>query len=234
MFKKLLIVSLLLFSACSSPADTDDFSGGQADSGLSTDQSQVDTSTITPPQVSDDTSLTQPEMQKTPQKGDHIATINTSMGDIKVVLYADEVSETVKNFEELAKSGKYDKTIFHRVIKDFMIQGGDIENMGGYGGYSYKGKGTSFADDFKDNLKVVRGALCMANSGKNTNGSQFFIVQAKDGASWLNGKHTVFGFVYEGMDVVDKIAAVKVLMPGYKDKPETDIVLKGVTLDTFK
>lgn len=228
MVKKLLITSLLLFSACSLPVASQEPAVIPTDSDQSLDQ-QSDTPTEAQLQPAAD-SLTQTEMQKAPKKGDHVATLKTNMGDIKVVLYNNEVAETVKNFEELSKSGKYDGTIFHRVIKDFMIQGGDIENMGGYGGYSYKGKGTTFPDDFKDNLKVVRGALCMANSGPNTNGSQFFIVQAKDGASWLNGHHTVFGFVYEGMDVVDKIATTKTL-PG--DKPVNDVVLEGVEVGTY-
>lgn len=215
MLKKLLITSLLLLVSCSTkPADTTD-----ADKQVQ----------VTPPP----TTVTTNEMRTAPEKGDQIATLKTSMGDIKVFFYADQIPETVKSFQELAKADKYDGTIFHRVISDFMIQGGDIENMGGRGGYSYKGPGTYLKEERHPSLKVVRGALAMANAGLNTGGSQFFIVQAKDGASWLNGKHTVFGFVYEGMDIVDKMAVVETTMPGLQDKPVDDIVLEDVELGTY-
>lgn len=140
------------------------------------------------------------------QSGDKIATIKTNHGDIKVRLFAKAAPKTVKNFVELAGQKKYDNTIFHRIVPDFMIQAGDFENSNGTGGHSYKGENTSFDDEFNDSLMNIRGALSMANSGPNTNGSQFFIVTASKGANYLDGKHSVFGQVLEGMEVADAIS----------------------------
>ena len=128
------------------------------------------------------------------------ATITTSLGTIELELYPDDAPKTVANFAELAGKGFYDGLVFHRVIPDFMIQGGCPEGSG-RGGPGYK-----FADEFNPN-KIDRGALAMANAGPNTNGSQFFIVTA-DACPWLDGKHTVFGRVTGGMDVVDAIQAL--------------------------
>jgi peptidyl-prolyl cis-trans isomerase B (cyclophilin B) len=125
------------------------------------------------------------------------ATMVTNRGDIKLELFDDDAPKTVQNFRDLAGKGFYDGLIFHRVIKDFMIQGGDPQGTG------TGGPGYTFEDEFNDR-KVVRGALAMANAGPNTNGSQFFIVTI-DAAPWLDGKHTVFGQVTDGMDVVDAI-----------------------------
>lgn len=170
-------------------------------------------------------------MKIKPTAGDTIATITTNYGDIQMLLYTKEAPETAKNFIELSKSGKYDNTLFHRVIDCFMIQGGDFENRNGTGGYSYKGPGTVIKDEFGPSLKNVRGAVSMANSGPNTGGSQFFIVQADHGTPWLDGKHAVFGFVYEGMGNVDKIAKVK---KGGSDRPKEDVVIEKVTIAEFK
>jgi cyclophilin family peptidyl-prolyl cis-trans isomerase len=125
------------------------------------------------------------------------ATMVTNRGDIKLELFDDDAPKTVQNFRDLAGKGFYDGLIFHRVIKDFMIQGGDPQGTGS------GGPGYTFEDEINDH-KVVRGALAMANAGPDTNGSQFFIVTI-DAAPWLDGKHTVFGQVTEGMDVVDAI-----------------------------
>lgn len=125
------------------------------------------------------------------------ATMSTSEGDIVFELYPNEAPKTVENFTKLAKDGFYDGLTFHRIISDFMIQGGCPEGTG------RGGPGYTFEDEFNEH-KVVRGALAMANAGPNTNGSQFFIVTKED-ASWLDGKHTVFGKVIEGLDVVDSI-----------------------------
>jgi peptidyl-prolyl cis-trans isomerase B (cyclophilin B) len=127
------------------------------------------------------------------------ALISTSEGDIEITFFDDAAPNTVANFQKLAGEGFYDGLIFHRVIKDFMIQGG-CPDGNGTGGPGYK-----FADEFNDN-KVVRGALAMANSGPNTNGSQFFVVTT-EAAPWLDGKHTVFGEVTSGMEVIDAIEA---------------------------
>ncbi len=171
------------------------------------------------------------QMKLKPKDGDTIAKIETNYGDIQVLLYDKEAPETAKNFIELAKSGKYDKTKFHRVIEGFMVQGGDFEKGNGTGGYSYKGPGTKLKDEFGKGLKNVRGALSMANSGPDTGGSQFFIVQADEGTPWLDGKHAVFGFVYEGMGSVDKIAKVK---KGASNKPVEDVVVEKITISEFK
>ena len=156
-----------------------------------------------------------------------VAVIETSLGTITAELYADKVPNTVDNFVQLANDNKYDGVIFHRVIPDFMIQTGDFENGNGTGGYSAKGPGTMFADEFHPDLKHDYGVLSMANRGPNTNGSQFFIVQAEDGTPWLDGMHSVFGKVTEGLDVVEKIAATETTGP---DKPITDIVIESITI----
>jgi peptidyl-prolyl cis-trans isomerase B (cyclophilin B) len=125
------------------------------------------------------------------------ATLQTGAGPIVIELHDDDAPKTVENFRKLAGDGFYDGLVFHRVIPDFMIQGGCPEGTG------RGGPGYTFEDEFNDH-KIVRGALAMANAGPNTNGSQFFIVTT-EAASWLDGKHTVFGKVVEGMDAVDAI-----------------------------
>lgn len=157
----------------------------------------------------------------------NMATLKTNFGDIEIVLYTEKAPETVKNFMELAKAEKYDNTIFHRVMDGFMIQGGDFENRDGTGGYSYKGPGTQIEDEFGEGLTHKRGVLSMANRGPNTGGSQFFIVQGRDGAPWLDGKHAIFGHVESGMDVVDKIASVEVIGG---ERPVEEVVLKSVEI----
>ncbi len=147
------------------------------------------------------------------------ATLHTNHGAIEVELFEDDAPKTVANFVKLAEDGFYDGVIFHRIIPDFMIQGGDPTGTG-TGGPGYK-----FEDEINDH-KVVRGALAMANAGPNTNGSQFFIVTT-DAAPWLDGKHTVFGRVTSGMDVVDAIEAVDT---DARDKPREDVVIERVDL----
>lgn len=179
----------------------------------------------------------------TPEKGDTIAVITTTMGAIKVKLFPKEAPKAVENFTKLATSGYYNGLIFHRIINNFMIQGGDPLGNG-TGGQSIWKK--PFEDEFSDKLHNYMGALSMANSGPNTNGSQFFIVQKNTvednlqmwmrqngfdqelidsyikngGTPWLDNHHTVFGQVFEGIDVVDKIAAVKTDANG---KPAQDV-----------
>jgi len=137
--------------------------------------------------------------------------MTTNKGEIELEMFDDDAPKTVENFKKLAADGFYDGLIFHRVIKDFMIQGGCPQGTG------TGGPGYSFEDEFNDH-KVVRGALAMANSGPNTNGSQFFIVTI-DAAPWLDGKHTVFGEVTSGMDVVD---AVEGLETDARDRPREE------------
>ena len=146
------------------------------------------------------------------------ATMKTSEGDIKLELFADDAPKTVENFVELSTKGFYDGLVFHRVIKDFMIQGGCPQGTG------TGGPGYTFEDEFNQH-KIVRGALAMANAGPNTNGSQFFLVTT-DAAPWLDGKHTVFGRVTDGMDVVDKIEGTDT---DARDKPASDQRIESIT-----
>ena len=148
-----------------------------------------------------------------------VGTLHTNKGAIEFELFDEDAPKTVANFLKLARDGFYDGVIFHRVIPDFMIQGGDPTGTG------RGGPGYQFEDEFNDN-KVVRGAFAMANAGPNTNGSQFFIVTAES-TPWLDGKHTVFGRVTNGMDVVDEIESVDT---DANDKPRDDVTIERVEL----
>jgi cyclophilin family peptidyl-prolyl cis-trans isomerase len=147
------------------------------------------------------------------------ATLHTNHGPIELELHDGEAPKTVENFRKLAGDGFYDGVTFHRVIPEFMIQGGDPTGTG------MGGPGYTFEDEFNDH-KVERGALAMANAGPNTNGSQFFVVTA-EATPWLDGKHTVFGRVTSGMDVVDAISQVDT---DANDKPREPIVIERVEL----
>ncbi|HLM36246.1 MAG TPA: peptidylprolyl isomerase [Gaiellaceae bacterium] len=147
------------------------------------------------------------------------ATLHTNHGAIAIELFDDDAPKTVENFRKLARDGFYDGVVFHRIIPDFMIQGGDPTGTG------MGGPGYTFDDEFNDH-KVERGALAMANAGPNTNGSQFFIVTTA-AAPWLDGKHTVFGRVTEGMDAVDAIEQVDT---DTQDKPREPVVIERVEL----
>jgi cyclophilin family peptidyl-prolyl cis-trans isomerase len=147
------------------------------------------------------------------------AVLHTNHGPVEVELFDEDAPKTVENFRKLAGDGFYDGVIFHRVIKDFMIQGGDPTGTG------TGGPGYTFEDEFNDH-KVERGALAMANAGPNTNGSQFFIVTTAE-APWLDGKHTVFGRVTGGMDAVDSIESAET---DARDKPVADAVIERVEL----
>jgi peptidyl-prolyl cis-trans isomerase B (cyclophilin B) len=147
------------------------------------------------------------------------ATLHTNHGAIEVELFDDDAPKTVENFRKLAGDGFYDGVVFHRVIPDFMIQGGDPTGTG------MGGPGYTFEDEFNDH-KVERGALAMANAGPNTNGSQFFIVTTA-AAPWLDGKHTVFGRVTGDMDAVDSIEKADT---DANDKPREPAVIERVEL----
>jgi cyclophilin family peptidyl-prolyl cis-trans isomerase len=147
------------------------------------------------------------------------ATMSTNHGDITIELFDEDAPKTVQNFRDLAEKGYYDGLIFHRIIPDFMIQGGCPQGTG------TGGPGYTFEDEVNDH-KVVRGALAMANAGPNTNGSQFFIVTT-GAAPWLDGKHTVFGQVTDGMDVVDKLEG---LPTDARDRPREDAVIEKLTI----
>ncbi len=192
---------------------------------------------------------------RTPAAGDTVAVMETNHGTVKILLLPEYAPKAVENFSRHATDGYYDGLIFHRVINDFMIQGGDPTGTG-CGGESVFG--ASFEDEFHPEAHNLRGALCMANSGPNTNGSQFFIVQAKTvpaqmlaqmkempesfpeeivnayadmgGTPWLDFRHTVFGQVFEGMDIVDEIAAVAV---GANDKPVEPVTINGIKIETL-
>src|SRR5687767_7242078 len=148
------------------------------------------------------------------------ATMQTNLGAIEIELFDEDAPKTVANFKKLAGEGFYDGLIFHRIIKDFMIQGGCPQGTG------TGGPGYTFEDEFNDH-KVVRGALAMANAGPNTNGSQFFIVTA-DACPWLDGKHTVFGQVTEGMDVVEALEAVET---DARDRPQEPVGIADLSFD---
>ena len=147
------------------------------------------------------------------------ATMHTTAGTIVIELFDDDAPETVANFRKLAQEQFYDGLIFHRLIPDFMIQGGCPDGTGA------GGPGYTFKDEFNSH-KVVRGALAMANAGPNTNGSQFFIVTAER-CPWLDGKHTVFGEVREGMDVVDRLEGTRT---DGGDRPSEPIGIASIEL----
>lgn len=192
-----------------------------------------------------------------PKPGDTIANIKTNMGDIKVLLFPEVAPKAVENFTSHAKNSYYDGIIFHRVIEDFMIQGGDPTGTGRGGESIY---GSPFEDEFNLEYRNFRGALSMANAGPGTNGSQFFIVQGSQvdprlleqmremgadggypeevvagyeelgGAYWLDFKHTVFGQVYEGLGIVDTIASVE---KDGMDRPLEDVVIESIEVSEF-
>jgi cyclophilin family peptidyl-prolyl cis-trans isomerase len=146
-------------------------------------------------------------------------TMTTNHGDIVLELFDDDAPETVGNFRRLAEDGFYDGLIFHRVIPDFMVQGGCPQGTG------TGGPGYTFKDEINEH-KIVRGALAMANAGPNTNGSQFFIVTTQE-APWLDGKHTVFGEVTDGMDVVDTISE---LPRDGRDRPQQEARIERLAI----
>ncbi|OFG50337.1 peptidylprolyl isomerase [Listeria monocytogenes] len=193
--------------------------------------------------------MTYPQLSKEVAPNEIEAEMITNRGNIRIKLFPEIAPKTVENFVTHSKNGYYDGLIFHRVIPEFMIQGGDPDGRG-TGGESIWGE--SFEDEFSTEAFNLRGALSMANAGPNTNGSQFFIVQKPDmpadmlgqmeqagfpveiieaykqgGTPWLDGRHTVFGHVIEGMDVVDEIAN---LPTGMQDKPVNDVVIEKINI----
>lgn len=195
--------------------------------------------------------LTFPQLTTDVQDGERLVEMETSMGTIKIKLFEEHAPKAVENFITHSENGYYEGVTFHRVMNDFMIQGGDPKGTGGGGESIY---GEFFEDEFSEELYNIRGALSMANMGsKNTNGSQFFIVQrnsvdddqvadmeklnypeemieaykTQGGTPWLDQAHTVFGQVIEGMDVVDEIASVGV---DGKDKPLEDVLINKITV----
>lgn len=224
--------AMLLFAGCTPEQVADKNETGllsTSEETSATETSNNESISITPKTTSmnDKTDL----QLAPPAAGDKVATIETDFGTIKVRLFDQQVPEMTKNFEELANSGKYNGAPFHRVMKDFMIQTGDFTNQNGTGGHSYKGPGQELPDEIVPDLKHLYGTVSMANRGPNTNGSQFFIVTNKQGTSFLNGSYTVFGQVYEGMEVVHKIEALQI--PG-TEKPSETVTMTEVTVEPYK
>lgn len=236
------LLALLMMGGCTSKMTPD-----------KDDKTQNPTGTPEPTETSQLTYIAGYQLRQ-PEAGDTIAIMKTSMGDIKILLFPDEAPRAVENFVTHSKNGYYDNLTFHRVIDDFFIQGGDPKGDG-TGGESIWGE--PFEDEFSINMLHYRGALSMANAGKNTNGSQFFIVQRDmitegevgalrdagypedlvslfmehGGTPGLNFVHTVFGQVYEGMDVVDKIAAVET---DEADKPLENVIIHTIEIQEVR
>jgi peptidyl-prolyl cis-trans isomerase B (cyclophilin B) len=209
---------------------------------------QTEESKDTTEESKGDDTMTFPQLTTEVAENEKLVEMKTSMGTIKIKLFPEQAPKTVENFITHSENGYYDGLKFHRVIKDFMIQGGD-PNGNGTGGESIYGE--SFEDEFSPELFNLRGALSMANAGPDSNGSQFFIVQKDDidpqfeeqmksagfpseiidaymkngGTPWLDQKHTVFGQVVEGMDIVDEIANVEV---GANDLPKEEVVIESI------
>ena len=161
------------------------------------------------------------------ESSENISVLETNFGMIKIKMFPKSAPKTVENFKKLAKEGFYDGVRFHRVIRDFMLQTGDPNSKDNdWSNDGMGGPGYTFEDEIND-YKIVRGRVAMANSGPDTNGSQFFIVTA-EAAPWLDGKHTVFGEVVEGMDVVDKIEAAKT---NENDHPLEDITITKISIE---
>lgn len=271
----LSVCAVMALAGCSSSSgsstDGSENSGeSQEDSGLSEEETQEYQAYLDNLASQGDT-ITQLDP---PAQGEEIAVMHTSMGDIKIKFFPEEAPKAVENFKTLAKEGYYDGITFHRVINDFMIQGGDPTGTGSGGESMY---GEYFEDEFSPNLYNFRGTLSMANAGPNTNGSQFFIVQAKTvtegywdyideivaeygtenvlynsqtgnmvkvnysdearqiyneigGTPHLDYCHTVFGQVFEGMEVVDAIASVAV---DENDKPADDVIIESITFENY-
>lgn len=271
----LSVCAVMALAGCSSSSgsSTDGSENGgesQEDSGLSEEETQEYQAYLDNLASQGDT-ITQLDP---PAQGEEIAVMHTSMGDVKIKFFPEEAPKAVENFKTLAKEGYYDGITFHRVINDFMIQGGDPTGTGSGGESMY---GEYFEDEFSPNLYNFRGALSMANAGPNTNGSQFFIVQAKTvtegywdyideivaeygtenvlynsqtgnmvkvnysdearqiyneigGTPHLDYCHTVFGQVFEGMEVVDAIASVAV---DENDKPADDVIIESITFENY-
>ncbi|OMF60267.1 peptidylprolyl isomerase [Paenibacillus sp. FSL R5-0490] len=231
-----ILILMFILSACgtSTEKEADNANGSETEEKQTNNQSSE-----TPDNF--------PQLTEEVQGNERLVEMQTSKGNIKIKLFPDQAPKAVENFIKHSEDGYYDGLIFHRVIQDFMIQGGDPEGTG-MGGESIYGE--AFEDEFSNELYNIRGALSMANSGPNTNGSQFFIVQnttldpslkeqmekagypeeiikayEKGGTPWLDNKHTVFGQVVEGMDVVDSIAAVET---AEQDKPAEDVVIEKI------
>ncbi|MGF2617603.1 peptidylprolyl isomerase [Rossellomorea vietnamensis] len=245
MKKYLAIVAaafLLLLSACGTSNEQEE---NQNTGGSQPEETEQETA-----EAVDDSDVDYPQLTDEIQENEKAVKMVTNMGDITIKLFPEQAPKAVENFMTHSQEGYYDGVIFHRVITDFMIQGGDPQGTG-TGGESIWGE--PFEDEFSKELLNIRGALSMANAGPGTNGSQFFIVQnssvdpsleqqmveagfgkkaietymERGGTPHLDNKHTVFGQVIEGMEVVDEIAAVE---KGANDKPAEDVVIEKIEI----
>ncbi|WP_238941912.1 peptidylprolyl isomerase [Bacillus sp. REN10] len=240
LFSALLIALLVVIAGCS----------GEKSQEKEKEQAELPAQKENVHKEKGDKDMNYPQLTTEVAANEKLVEMKTTKGTIKIKLFPEQAPKTVENFITHSENGYYDGLIFHRVIKDFMIQGGDPEGTG-MGGESIYGK--TFEDEFSRELFNFRGALSMANAGPNTNGSQFFIVQNSQmdpgfkeqmekagypkevtdfymengGTPWLDFRHTVFGQVIEGMDVVDAIANAKTVA---QDKPEEDIVIEKITV----
>ncbi len=183
-----------------------------------------DIKTVEDPEVAIDYATREPE------KGETVAILHTNFGDIKM-RFLDEIAPLATNsFIALSKAGRFDKTLFHRVMNEFMIQGGDYTNYDGTGGVS--AYGVEFPFEISEYASNIRGSVAMAHAQVGENGSQFYINQCHQDNTYLDGGYTVFGWVYEGMDVVDAIAAVDTNPAD--NRPLSDVVLEYVEITTFE
>lgn len=214
-----ILLLVVLLSARRAPQENILAGSDNRDTPSSTTQTTQKTSTTEEGKTTSMTSktYTKPFDMQLKDGVDYKVVLQTSLGNITIDLFEKESPKTVNNFVSLAKDGFYDGLTFHRIIKDFMIQGGDPSGDG-TGGPGYK-----FEDEF-NTKKLVKGSLAMANAGPNTNGSQFFIVTTES-TPWLDGRHTNFGQVTEGMDIIDKISLVAT---GNNDKPVTPVTIDKV------
>lgn len=237
----MIITALFLLSACGNNDENANTNGnGQENNNEAVEQNNNETE-----QAQEDREY--PQLSSEVGEEEVLVEMETSMGMIKIKLFPKYAPKAVENFVTHSKDGYYNGLIFHRVMNEFMIQGGDPLGTGRGGESIY---GENFEDEFSESLYNIRGALSMANAGEDTNGSQFFIVQnskldpqaesyledypepirdayQKGGTPWLDFKHTVFGQVIDGMDVVDKIAATPT---NAEDKPKTDVVIKSIVV----
>ncbi len=213
MRKIIAVAFLMLIIACAQPAKQSDVLENVSKSVEEVDQAQSNAEKAESAVAEAENTSEEVEKLEVEENMNTIVELETTMGTMKIKLYDDKAPKTVKNFKDLVGKGFYDGTIFHRVIKDFMIQGGDPTGTGS-GGPGYK-----IPDEFGPGLKhSKKGILSMANAGPNSGGSQFFITLVA--TPWLDGKHAIFGELVEGMDVLDKIGSTPT---GSGDRPKTEV-----------
>ncbi|MDG5471807.1 peptidylprolyl isomerase [Jeotgalibacillus sp. ET6] len=244
----IFLIFILMLAACGS--NEEDASNGGAEEEQTEETAESEEADESAEEADSGEPVEYPQLDEEASEDEPVAKMVTNKGEITIKFFPEYAPKTVENFLTHSKDGYYDGVTFHRVIDEFMIQGGDPEGTGRGGESIY---GEAFEDEFTPSLIHIRGALSMANSGPNTNGSQFFIVQNTElpegftgqmeeagfpeeviaaydengGTPQLDGKHTVFGQVIEGMDVVDEIAAVE---KDESDKPDEDVIIESIEI----